>query len=379
MKIAIITITDGMNYGNRLQNYALQTVLESCGHSAETIMIRSSRNKSRNKEFIILIKDIVKKCLFRKDTNFMYRHRRRKFDVYNKKYIQSLGKSVLPKEKAIESLHDYDCVICGSDQIWNINYDFVLENIEFYLGHGAEKKVAYAASFGISELPDKMYGLFRDELKTFQAIGVREDAGKRIVNDLGIMDHTQVVLDPTMLLTTEEWKNMMTRPKHMNENSRYVLTYFLSGRNNAINSHIENISNDLDANVVNLEIEYLRDDEIENRQAYASDPREFLWLIANAQAVLTDSFHAVVFSILFHKPFVVYQRKTIENKNNIVSRIETLLKQFDLQKYIDDIDSPGIYPEQYNGKMIEAALENDRQQSLGFLKDVLSEGKENEY
>ncbi len=371
MKIAIVTITDGMNYGNRLQNYALQKVLESYGHSVETIRIRSGRDKTLVTEWSEIIKDITKKVLLRKDTHFMYRYRRRKFNIYNHKYISCRGISLLTKVKALKTLHEYDCAVCGSDQIWNVNYDFIYENIDFYLAHGANKKIAYAASFGISSLPVGMHNLFREELKTFQAIGVREETGKQILNDLEI-NNTDVVLDPTMLLSADEWKLVSHKPDGMDKKRKYVMTYFLSGRNDALKNHINRICCELDADAVNLEIEYMRDDEIEDGSAYAADPAEFLWFIENSTAVLTDSFHAAVFAILFHKPFVVYQRKAIENNNEIGSRMETLLKRFGLQKYIDDMECPGIYPKDYDYDMIEEVLKNDGNSSKEFLKKALT-------
>ncbi len=371
MKIAIITITDGMNYGNRLQNYALQLILESMGHYVETIRLRSSRDVSGITKTEKVFKDSVKHVIHRSDTEFFHRKREKRFYTFNNSYISFADHGKYFDSNFEIRIKDYDAVVCGSDQIWNVRYDFIAENIEKYLGKGAKRKIAYAASFGISELPENYKSVFQSGLQSFESIGIREAAGQKLIGELTGRKDVSVVLDPTMLPEIDSWKGFMRKPGYMKNGQIFVVTYFLSGRNSKIKAQIQRVCEDMHAEPVNLDIEYLQDNRIENKDVFLTDPREFVWLIANSKAVLTDSFHAAVFSIIFNRPFVVYQRNSIEENNHMESRLETLLEKFHLSDFIDDIDSPMISPRNYSSKNIDDILENERKNSLDFLKKAL--------
>ena len=125
------------------------------------------------------------------------------------------------------------------------------------------------------------------------------------------------------------------------------------------------------ASVINLDVEFIARDNIENENFFCTSPDEFLWLIYNSKAVLTDSFHATVFSLLFHKPFCVFERQAVEKGNDMGSRIDTLLGYFGLERFKDNIKAPSKMPEKYDGRIIDEILKDKREESLAFLKKAL--------
>ena len=355
MKVAIITITDGANYGNRLQNYALQTVLQKIGLECETIKRSTSRDSSIIRKVGSRGKDILRMVLGKK-TNRIYRIRRKRFEAFNKKHIL-WSNYTLKKNTAPKGLQDhYQYFICGSDQIWNVKFDVVKEDILNYLAFFArpEQRVSYAASFGTSNIQDERYlKLFTDELPKFKAISVREKTGIDLVNRLAGKP-ASLVLDPTMLLAADDWKNGAKKPDYVDSNDSFVVTYFMSGRNAELDAYIDGVKSNFGCSkVINLDMEFIERCRIEDDTVFCTTPDEFLWLISHSSAVLTDSFHATVFALLFHKPFCVFERKAKEAGNNMGSRIETLLSYFELNRFQDDITSPHIIPEKYDYEKVE--------------------------
>ena len=379
MKVAIITITDGANYGNRLQNYALQQVLTSLGVSCETLNRLTSRDPSIIRKVGALIKDTIR-FLLHKKTNHIYRVRRKRFKKYNKQSI-CWSKFTLQKNSAPKELdNEYDFFICGSDQIWNVKFDVIQEDIMNYLASFASpsKRISYAASFGTSSIDKKYIPLFEQELANFKSISVREETGVQLVKSLANRE-AQLVLDPTMLLTAKEWDCSSKKPDFVSSEEKFIVTYFMSGRNDLLNSHIRHIQQSFECQrVIHLDMEFCDRSSITDEKAFCATPDEFLWLISHSEAVLTDSFHATVFSILFHKPYCVYERKAKEKDNKMSSRIDTLLEYFNMNSFKDDIDNPHIIPQKYNKDSTEHTLEFRRASSISFLQNALSLTKDNE-
>jgi hypothetical protein len=372
MKVAIITITNGQNYGNRLQNYALQQTLCKLNIEAETIKLLTFRElpmwkcKTMVKRFV----KFVIKYHYERYSGKCYRVRN--FREFDNKYIK-LSKVKISKNKIPKDLNSmYGYFICGSDQVFNCNFDTVADNIKNHLASFAyhDKRISYAASFGTDNVAPGYEDIFARELNKFKAISVRENSGVDIVRKITGRDDAQVVLDPTMLLTTDEWKSIARKPSYINRN-KFIVTYFLGGRSAVMKAYLDRISSIFDAKVINLEIDCLDDTAIENLDVFASAPDEFVWLIENAECVLTDSFHATVFSILFHKPFCVFDRTEFGKDNNMQGRIETLLEMFDLKGFYDDLNNPTVVPCEYPTDNFENVLSRERGKSFDFLKNAL--------
>ena len=360
MKIGIITLYGEFNYGNRLQNYALQRTLELLGYKAVTLVVDSKTN---------IMKKYLKKFLHKKNDQIKLiprneKKRERNIKTFTNRYINTEFYKTNDGKMPIKVNEFFDCFVVGSDQVWNPLFwgdeRFDAEAYNYFLSFAEpQKRISYAASFGISELPEKYQKNFKHLLEGFNHISVRESDGADIVNSI-TTKLANIVLDPTMLLEVDEWRKVSSqgiKPKF-----RYIVTYFLGDQENEFLLYINELSLKYGYEIINIMdekcVEY-----------YTGGPDTFLSLIDNAEICFSDSFHATVFSILFHTPFVVVDRKH-SNNSNMNSRINTLLSKFDM---IDRSDWRRIEdPFKCSFEKANLILELEKKQSLIFLKDSLN-------
>lgn len=355
MKAGIITICDPQpNYGNRLQNYALQEALKK-------LNIKTTTYSCEDKE--ISIKYMAYKifnCLtfykYTKDKNIWTKGYKRRliFKKFNDKYLN------IKQIKSLDNLKNKeDYFVLGSDQVWNYKwYSPKSKKKEVFLLTFArdEQKICFAPSFGINKIDEEWEDYFRKNLQSIKYLSVREEAGEKIIEDLTGRT-CPVVIDPTMMLSADEWRKIESAPKKVNTNKKYILTYFLGEKDDNVNKYLKNISEKFDLEVYNL-LDYKQPD------IYITGPSEFLYLVDNASIVLTDSFHACVFSFLFNKPFLVFERKL--EGNNMNSRIETFLTKFNLErKYVDNFEMDNAFEHNYN--VGYEVLEKERNKANNFL------------
>lgn len=339
--VGIVTLTDMYNYGNSLQNYAVKTVLGRLGYDAKTIHISYGGIKVKE-----VIRSFVKRTPYNKKLL--------SFLLFEREYLDmTYGK------KVDEFNDEFDFFVVGSDQVWNTSwydqYPF-MKDVYLLTSVSDSKKVAFSASFGIDEVKSKYRHVFSTELAKFKALSVREEVGKKIINSLTGKNPT-VLLDPTMLLTAEDWIKIEKKPKYAEDG--YILTYFLSDKCEKAQEQLDIIKNG--RNVYEL---LNSDDEIVG----AAGPSEFIWLINHADLILTDSFHACVFSFLFNKPFIVYDRNGKDCNMN--SRLDTLLKKFDLErKYAGSGLENDLWEFDYKNGYKQ--LEVERQKATDFLRKAL--------
>lgn len=374
MKVAIITLTDGANYGNRLQNYAMQQLLSTFGHDVETLKRKTYRDKSFLERIEWYIKDNIKFIIGRSGTKCLSQKRLFRFRRFNKKYIR-FANIILSNNIAPEGIGDkYDYFVCGSDQIWNTYFSEAGDDIMNQLAYFARpsQRIAYAASFGANTIESEYSGIFSIELSKFKAIGMREEDGVRIVEELTGRTDIHVVCDPTMMLSNDEWIEIEKKPKYVNQNEKFIVTYFIGGRTKEIAQHINNLSRQYRLRTINLDMEYVTDKKIDKPVEFLTTPDEFVWLIHNAEFVITDSFHASVFSILFQKRFLVYSRIP-SGENNMNGRIETLLSMFSIEKCWDDIENPTKTPPNIDYQKISNMIEDYKNKSRVFLEKAFSD------
>ena len=363
MKTTIITIYDPIpNYGNRLQNYAVQSVLKKFGCEVETVAFEKSPIDTLNTKAKVKYK-IQKLFRFKLPGNKNYwkcdLRKRFAFHRFNKKYISTKNICTLEEAKQIQT----DYFVLGSDQVWNPAwYDSCSLKKDLFLLAFAqpEQRVCFSPSFGVEQLPKEWENWFNEHLADFPDISVREEAGAKIVKELTGKNAT-VLIDPTMMLDASEWVKIARKPKRVNCEKPYILTYFLGGRSERIENDLQKYARENNFAVYNF-LDYNQPD------VFVSDPGEFIYLIANAQLVMTDSFHACVFSFLFNKPFLVYAREGKEN--NMMSRMDTLLGKFDLKrKYVDSGLPNEIFECDYtNGYK---RLDEERAKAEAFLRRSL--------
>ena len=254
---------------------------------------------------------------------------------------------------------EFDYIIVGSDQVWN---PYWYPNIDFLKYIDKKKRISYAASFGVDKIPFKLQQHFKDVLNNMEYITVREEAGAKIVKDLTGRD-VNIVVDPTLLLTKEDWLKIAKCPKWC-KNNNYIIAYFIGSISNNRQKQIDNIAKNLNTKVV-----YLFSDT--NLDWAKIGPNEFIYLIANSKAVLTDSFHGTVFSIIMNTPFFVFDRKQSGVKN-MNSRIDTLLNLFDMkERYInhDKLIKDDINKIDFSS--VEKIQIRERLYSKNYLKEII--------
>ncbi len=355
MKALIITIKDhGFNYGNKLQNFAVKKILEKYNYKVYTLCFEYGKKE----EIVTYIKSMLHKCTgykFAKSKKYWLEYTAfKKFDLENipTVYIHN------PKD-----VTGYDLYAVGSDQVWNAKwYQYKPIRKDFYLLNfdNEAKKICVAPSFGIDKLPEEWIPYFREKLPEFSHISVREEKGSEIVEKL-IGQPATVLIDPTMLLTRDEWTEVARKPKHVKFDSDYILTYFLGGRSPKVELDLEKI-----AKVRNLKIFNLMDEN--NPELWEIGPSEFIYLVSKASLVMTDSFHASVFSFIFSKPFLVYPRSGTEN--DMLSRLDTFLNKFNLQdKYVGNQMPSDVFKTDYQEGYRQ--LELEREKAKTFIEQSL--------
>lgn len=355
MKIGIVTLYGTFNYGNRLQNYALHTVLSKMGHDVATLVSLESASP---------LKRVYKQCFERENgsirlKSFKEIRRDKRFENFTRGHIPTHFFESDKGGLTNDLNNEYDCFVVGSDQVWNPLWwgvDIDCTSANDYLLRFAEpsKRIAYSASFGLESIPRVWEILFKKELTRFASISVREYAGLKIIEDL-LGYSVPVTLDPTMLLAAEEWRGI---ERDMDVTEKYVLQFNLGKKSERQRALINSLK-DRGYRI----IDYMNP----LCKYFGGDPFDFIALLDRAECIITDSFHATVFSLLFEKPFTVFDR-IHNNKSNMNSRIDTLLSAFELQNRWNIMDPDTLFDKYIcdNG-----TLNTLRNKSLEYLTQSL--------
>lgn len=358
ISVFVITIFDHLNLGNRLQNYAVQEVLNKLNCNAVTVVYQKPpfSIKEKTKYFLQRISGF---CLPGDKVYWkLFPKRLEGFLNFNKAQLN------LVYIHSVKQIKDYSYYIVGSDQVWNPKWyeDNPLKKDLFLLTFADDnQKVCFSSSFGVTQLPEEWKPWFKKYLSKIPKISVREEAGAKIVKELTGKEAT-VLIDPTLMLDVSDWLRISKTPKRVDLGKPYILTYFLGGRSNRVDQDLEKFSKDYKLDIYNL---------LDQNQPdlYVTGPSEFISLVANAQLILTDSFHACVFSFLFNKPFLVYDREGTEN--DMMSRIDTFLSKFSIRrKYVDSGMPNDVMEHDYSQGYQQLAIE--RQKVLDFLRDSMN-------
>lgn len=359
-KAYIITINDFANYGNRLQNYAVQHVLRGLGLEATTLLFFDNPVSFINRTKYCIHKATGFRYTLNKDYWIKWKFslsKMKRFNDFNKKYI--MAKSI----KRISDIAPADYYVLGSDQVWNAQW-YPQEGIikEMFLLSFAEpeQRVCFSPSFGIEELPDQWTPWFKEQLVKFPLISVREESGARIIKRLTGKEAI-VTIDPTLLLDQIEWMKIAVKPKEINCDSKYILSYFLG-------EITGKVQRDVEAYAKQIETRVLKMTDRMQYESYIADPAEFLYILSRATLILTDSFHACVFSFLFGKPFLLYKR---EGKDEMMSRLDTFLDKFGLRrKYVESGLENELLECDYSSSY--GVLASERKKVIDFLKKSMS-------
>lgn len=371
-KVGIITINDYQNYGNRLQNYATQEVIKSLGFSVETIVNEPNKiiptrkkyefikhiNKLKNKpyeEIFSKVNDKISKKLFKSYTL----QRIEVFKEFTKSHLLETNYTISEGNIPSKLSSEFDYFITGSDQVWNPHFRNG-SSVDFLNFAPKEKRIAYAPSFGIAEIPGDYIINYKKWLSEMHRLSVREKAGAKIIKDLTGRD-AQVMVDPTLMLSKEKWLSISSSPKNK-PSQPYLLTYFLGNKTKKLRAEICNIAKEKNLKIINLV-------DISDKGTYIGGPSEFIDLINSASVFCTDSFHGVIFSMLMETPFVVFERAGSLPSMN--SRIETLLSTFKLESRLSKNIKNNDQVFNIDYSHIGPILENERNKALVYLKEAL--------
>lgn len=342
-KVGIITIYyRSFNYGGLLQSYALTEFInkktklqaEQISYAAipakKTIFEKWDLIKGFSIKALlgkVLIKlDILWRIILKPNISKKFTKREQLCDNFR----NMVPHSAEVKENDLKALNKkYDVFISGSDQVWNPNtfyspyfLDFVTDN---------KKKIAFAASMGVNALSTHQEKKLLPLINRFDLISVREKKAKQILEKCIPGMEIKVVLDPVLLLDTSEWNQIA---KTLIKDRKYIYAYFLGERQRNIRLAKKT------AQILNLPIAtvpyiYRRyngfDHKFGDIRLYDAGPCEFLGLIKDAEFILTDSFHAAVFSVIFQKPFFVYDRDLENDTNSMNSRLIDFLEELGLE------------------------------------------------
>lgn len=365
MKIGIITFHASFNYGSMLQAYALQTFLERNGHDVEIINFRTAKQKSMYPKPIRFntygdIKQNVKRLIFEPKTILPLLKKWSLFDKFLHNRL-NISKEYSTVEELKLANFKYDLLITGSDQIWNTD---CIDFSEAYFGNfinPSAPKIAYAVSMGPHpETKDSEY--YKSQVKNFKAISVREQRTKSFLENNGICDKAQVVLDPTMLLEKEDYLRIIDSKPLINMD--YVFYYTPFGPNHKVLKEAVSIANAKGLPIICDNSYYVNAlKEYNNVIAYpAVGPEQFLNLIKNAKVVCGGSFHLMIFSIIFGKEFYSIG-------GDVDSRVQNLANIAGVEDRIWSLtnkDRNYIHP--YNGNQF-SNLKEMKLDSIHFLLD----------
>lgn len=375
MRVALVCVTNH-NYGSLLQTYALQEVVKGIG--CKTVIIKyhepysSKLKRCTDIEYLVTRLRMIRKKFANKRISAKLRIRYEAFE----RFINSR----LDMSKSFNSLHsmspfcqNFDIVLLGSDQVWHpmnilMNYftlNFVPDKIT---------KAAYAPSFGVSSIPHKYIKAYKAFMPRFSYLSSRETQGVELIKVLSGRNAV-LVCDPTMLISADEWRLKM--PTEEKVHGKYIFCYFI-GNNIKQRQKVKDFSKRTGLKIVAIlhVDEYIStDDDYCDEALYDITPLDFIKLIDNASFIFTDSFHASVFSILFHKRFWVFDRFESDKRHSTSSRILSLLSIAGLTKqYVHSSDN---FNPDYNLEndfdVVDNKIECLKKKSIAYLMSFLHE------
>ena len=369
------------NYGSLLQTYALQTVVSNLGFRPEIIAYTEPKlqkiKRLVNKEYAVTrLKMFSKGLRMKLKGEAFYNNlkiRSCSFDDFINRHLV-LGKKYTKLDEIKKDSTKWDLVLLGSDQVWHpINYEMHFFTLEILSSN--VQKIAYAPSFGVSQIPNKYVTKYRKFLDGFTYLSCRENTGVNIIKDITGREAAHVC-DPTLLMTSDEWRSVSKTYTIIE--GPYLFVY-LMGNNDNHRDFAKQYAKKHNLKIVALTHidEYVKsDDNYADYTPFNVGPLDFLGLIDNATAIFTDSFHASVFSLLFHKNFYTFNRFESCIGTSTTSRIDSLLTMAGVNERkikngatLSDIEL--IKPTTWS--VVDDNISAFRERSLEYLKKILNE------
>lgn len=352
------------NHGASLQAYALQTYLESLGHHVEIIdykpdylcgdyQLWSVNNPVFNRPLLKFL------YLLAKTPQRLISFRRKyAFDHYTKQYLKLTAQCYHSNEELKSSPPQADVYIAGSDQIWNTLFQNG-RDAAFYLDFAPQtsKRISYAASFATEDVAEELKPFVRRMLQNFDTVSIREQCSLPLLASLGRTDGI-AVCDPVFLLTRIQWEDLLPQNRI---HEKYLLVY-----DTEFSPKVKEIAKRI-AKEKKLKIYNVSASRIgyADKDMWASSPMGFVQLIRDASYVVSNSFHASAFSIIFERDFCVINRS-----EGINERMKSLLSNFELEERLVSAYSEKILnPIDY--QLVCPLVQKDIEYSKEFLNQSL--------
>lgn len=341
-RVGLCIVYKNWNYGSILQSYA--TLLELKKLNVEYEIIRYERKKDISFYVTSLhrlllpdmryskIRSLKRKWGKKINKQFAQNDeiRARVFEQFRKHNFDNFSPILRSYSELCKYAERFDSVLVGSDQLWLpsgldtnfFNLMFVPDNIN---------KIAYAASFGVSEIPESQKSRTIEYLNRIEHISVREYSGQKLIKSLTGRE-ISVIVDPTLVIGKDVWDANIPTERKINED--YIFCYFL-GNNSDQREEAIKLSKETGLKIVTLRHmdEFIKmDEEFGDYAPYDVGPAEFVNMIRHASYVCTDSFHGSVFSIINHKKFISFNRYGNNSKNSRNSRLDSLFNQIGIDR-----------------------------------------------
>lgn len=370
-KCGMVTLYDD-NYGTCLQAYALYSKLISLGVNPEIIKYnRCVRNaSSQHKGLMARLKhmglagviDYLKSYSFIKDRKFG-------FELFRKKYLTFTEETSYRDSLSIETIQRYDVFVCGSDMIWS--EEFIDDWQFFYLDFvPSEKTISYAPSFGKNEISEDARSKCKEYLSRIRFRSCREEAGVEMIRQYFGMEFKQVV-DPTILLDSSEWNELIGTKERLIE-EKYTLTYVFGGLDGKRSNTFRQVQN---LNLGKHRVIAMNRKQY-NEKAFKGiiGPIEFLRLYRDSEFIITDTFHGLIFALIFQKPFIVLKREDAGHWAKYSDRMTSTLDMLGLRdRYVDSSTAIQRSICELDYSEINKILKRKREESLEYLGSSIRE------
>ena len=374
MKTGLVTFYHIHHYGALLQAAATERAVESLGSACEIVDYYVDQDNAlfRKPSGVGSAAADVHTALHYQQLKTRYD----RFEQFAKAQLRISPHRFDSLEELCSAELPYDLILAGSDQIWNpaIFPDKKFDPV-FFGTFSQRRKIAYAPSFGIPHVPEEMEEELRQRLAAFSHISVRERQGQEIVAEVTGRE-VPVVLDPTLLLTAEQWAAMANTPGgypgtgEKNTPGGYILCHCISAPG-ALEPYIQTLAEKTGLPVVQL-CGTRRRVHPKARCILDAGPAEFLGLFQNAAYVCTNSFHGTVFSVQFQKPFFTAVAPS-ELAAPERSRTFSILSRLGLTERIIGKGDTAALEDGIDWTAVEQRLEKARASSLEYLRRALAD------
>lgn len=364
MKIAVITRHAITNYGSLLQAFATQVTIEKLGYECEIVnYIRKDESYKNHEKTLLKRKTEWNRNPIKKLVYLLLRQPEsclagKKFEREQNKYLK-LSKLYVSQSELMDDRPYADVYMTGSDQVWGPTEDGSYDS-SYCLSFVPDsvKKIAYAASFGHTDMTEELCSYYKKWLRRYEHIAVREDSALNFLNTIDI--EAQQVIDPTLLLTREEWE------KYVGEKieKKYVLVYQLHN-DKRLGEYAQKVAKEKGLPLLRVSAS-LHQITRPGKFIWCPSIKNFLSYVKNAECMITDSFHGTAFAINFNTPFV----EVLPN-NNTGTRNMSILRLTGLSNRILKNDDVDLAMTTIDFSETNRILEKKREESLEILKHML--------